>query len=90
MRLMDGSLPRPGLIDAVGAYKSLVTRAINASQNTPGQKQFQRSFYETVIRSERAYQSCWKYIDENPDKWNLLEDHEWQFQTADQVEIRNN
>ena len=79
-RLMDGMLPRPGLTDIVGAYKSLATRAINAARNTPAKKQFQRSFYETVIRNEKAYQSCWKYIDENPDKWDRQEESEWKFQ----------
>ena len=90
IRLSDGILPRPGLVDVVGAYKSLATRAINAAQSTPGRQQFQRSFYEAVIRSESAYQSCWKYIDENPDKWSLQEEHEWQSQTADQMTNPNN
>lgn len=85
-RLMDGMLPRPGLLDVVGAYKSLATRVINTTRNTPGRKQFQRSFYETVIRNETAYQSCWKYVDENPDKWGLQEDSEWQFRNEDGTE----
>lgn len=76
-RLIPGMLPRLGLTDIVGAYKSLATRAINGAQNTPGRKQFQRSFYETVIRSEAAYRSCWQYIDENPDKWGIREESEW-------------
>lgn len=84
IRLIDGILPRPGLTDILGAYKSLTTRTINAAQNTPGKRQFQRSFYETVIRSEAAYQSCWKYIDENPDKWGIREEFEWDFRKAGQ------
>ena len=76
-RLMDGDLPRRGLTDIVGAYKSLATRAINAKRNTPGRKQFQRSFYETVIRNEAAYCSCWEYIDGNPDRWGAQEESEW-------------
>ena len=83
-QLLDGALPRPGLTDIVGVYKSLVTRAVNAVHNTPGRKQFQRSFYETVIRSEKAYQSCWKYIDENPDKWGMQEEREWKFRPEDE------
>lgn len=78
IRLHDGAMPRPGLTDIVGAYKSLTTRAINTARNTPGQKQFQRSFYETVIRSEAAYQSCWRYIDGNPGNWGT-EETEWDF-----------
>ena len=84
-RLTAGMLPRPGLTDVVGAYKSLTTRAINAARNTPGRKQFQRSFYETVIRNETAYRSCWKYIDENPDRWwKEQEDFEWDCRIADE------
>ena len=32
---------------------------------------FQTSFYEEVLRNEKAYQECWRYIDENPLKWLL-------------------
>ena len=55
--------------DIVGAYKSITTREINRSCNTPGQRQFQTSFYDTILRNEKAYQECWLYIDGNPDKW---------------------
>ena len=82
IQLCVGQMPRHGLTDIVGAYKSLVTRAINTARNTPEKKQFQRSFYETVIRNESAYQSCWRYIDENPDKWGLQKDVEWDYRTA--------
>ena len=85
IRLHEGSMPRQGLTEIVGAYKSLTTRAINMTRNTLGEKQFQRSFYETVIRSEAAYQSCWTYIDENPDKWGLQADMEWEFMKKTEV-----
>ena len=84
IRLRDGVMPRPGLTAIVGAYKSLATREINMARNTPGQKQFQRSFYETVIRSETAYQSCWLYIDGNPEKWGKQEEHDWDFCVMDE------
>ena len=63
-----GGTPLTGI---VGAYKSLTTRALNQAFHTPGRKWFQTSFYETILRSEKAYQECWRYIDENPDKWAL-------------------
>ena len=89
IRLLDGVLPRPGLTDIVGAYKSLATRSINMAQNTPGERQFQRSFYEAVIRNEAACQSCWKYIDGNPDQWGLRKEKEWEFHYVDES-IREN
>ena len=64
-----GVSPRPALMDVVGAYKSLTTRACNLADRTPGRKLFQTSFYESVLRNETAYQECWRYIDGNPGKW---------------------
>lgn len=66
-----GASPRPTLMDIIGTYKSVTTRICNQRLGTPGQKRFQSSFYETVLRNEQAYQQCWRYIDENPQKWAL-------------------
>ena len=66
-----GASPRPTLMDVVGAFKSIATRVCNQAANTPGQKRFQLSFYESVLRNESAYRECWRYIDENPLKWSL-------------------
>ena len=66
-----GASPHPTLMQIVGAYKSLTTRRLNAAFGSPGKKWFQTSFFETVLRNEKAYQACWKYIDENPLKMIL-------------------
>ena len=66
-----GASPRPTLMDVVCAYKSITTRLCNSVDHTPGRKLFQASFYESVLRNEKAYQECWRYIDENPLKWTL-------------------
>ena len=71
VQLLAGEGTRPGLSDIICAYKSLTTRACNQMLGTSNKKLFQTSFYESVLRSERAYQECWKYIDENPGKWLL-------------------
>lgn len=71
IRLLDGMMPRPGIPEIIGAYKSLTTREINKRMQTAGQKRFQTSFYDMVLRNEKAYQECWLYIDGNPDKWLL-------------------
>ena len=68
-RFLDGMMPRPGLPEIIGAYKSVTTREINRRKDTPGMRRFQRSFYDAVLRTEKAYQECWLYIDGNPDKW---------------------
>lgn len=69
--LDPGGYPRPGLPEIVRAYKSLTARLCNQTLGTVGQSLFQTSFYESVLRNERAYQECWRYIDENPAKWLL-------------------
>ena len=66
-----GASPRPTLMDVVGAFKSLTTRMCNRMFQTPNQKQFQNSFYESVLRNDMDYRERWKYIDENPLKWHL-------------------
>ncbi len=57
------------LNDLVRVFKSFSTRIANERFGTPGRKLFQTSYYDTVLRSERAYQECWLYIDGNPGKW---------------------
>ena len=74
IRLLEdsaGASPRPTLMEVVGAYKSITTRECNRIMGTPGQPLFQTSFYESVLRNEKVYQECWRYIDENPLKWAL-------------------
>jgi len=66
-----GDTIRPTLTDVVCVYKSITTRLCNQLLDTPGQKRFQTSFYETVLRNDHAYRECWRYIDENPLKWTL-------------------
>ena len=64
-----GASPRPTLSDILCAYKSLTTRTCNVAFNTPGEKLFQTSFYEKVIRSDEGYFAACQYISENPRKW---------------------
>ena len=64
-----GASPCPTIPEIIGAYKSLVTRRWNCSQHSTGQKLFQTSFYETVLRNEKAYLEAWQYIEDNPQKW---------------------
>ncbi len=53
----------------VGAYKTHTTVEINKILNTPGNKFWQRNFYERVIRNEREYEAVWEYIESNPLNW---------------------
>ena len=64
-----GASPRPTLMQVIGTFKSMTARLCNQAQNTPGEKFWQDSFYESVLRSDKAYQNAWNYIDANPAKW---------------------
>ena len=66
----------PTLMDIMRAFKSAstvaYTRLVKAGEATPFEgKLWQRSFYDHVIRNERDYLETWRYIDENPLKWQL-------------------
>ncbi|MDB5324966.1 MAG: hypothetical protein JWM57_535 [Phycisphaerales bacterium] len=59
---------------AIGTFKAAVTRKINQLRPNAADSLWQRSFYDHIIRNDRAYQAIWQYIDDNPRRW--LEDEE--------------
>ena len=64
--------PVPGSIPTiVHAFKSAVTRRINALRGTPGARVWQRNYYEHIIRNDRALNAIRRYIAENPARWHL-------------------
>jgi REP element-mobilizing transposase RayT len=62
-----GASPRPTIMDAICAYKSLTTR--ECKKVGKAEKLFQTSFYEHVIRGREDYEEIVKYIHENPMRW---------------------
>ena len=62
--------PSPTIINTMGWLKYNATTQINKLYNTVGNKIFQRSFHDHIIRDERDYLKIWNYIDTNPAKWN--------------------
>jgi len=63
--------PSPTLGSVVGWYKYQVTKRVNLLAGTQGERIFQRSFYDHVIRNQQDYDEIWKYIDNNPAKWGI-------------------
>ena len=61
--------PSPTISNVVGWLKYNVTAQINKKSNTFGDKIFQRSFHDHIIRDENDYLKIWNYIDANPQKW---------------------
>ncbi|MBO5837322.1 MAG: transposase [Oscillospiraceae bacterium] len=67
---MWASSPTSGKVASiVRSIKTLTTKEIGASV-------FQRSYYDHIIRNEQDYLEIWRYIDENPVKWQLDEFYE--------------
>ena len=63
--------PSPTTVsNVVGWIKYTAAKIINERKNTPGNKIFQRSFHDHIIRGEADYLKIWNYIDTNPQKWN--------------------
>ncbi len=50
-------------------FLSVTTRKINRIRKTPGQKLWQRNFWEHIIRNENDLNRIRAYIQNNPSKW---------------------
>jgi putative transposase len=64
--------PVPGSIPTIiRSFKSAVTKRINELRNSPGEKVWQRNYYEHIIRNENELKQIREYITNNPLKWDL-------------------
>ena len=69
LRIDGTGNPSPTIGNVVGWYKYQVTKQANLLLNKPGEKLFQRSYYDHVIRNQQDYDEIWQYIENNPRKW---------------------
>ena len=58
------------LIKILGKFQQQTSKQINIIRNTPGNKNWQRDFYDHVIRDNNAYRRIKNYIINNPKKWD--------------------
>jgi REP element-mobilizing transposase RayT len=61
--------PRHGLSEIVRGFKTWTARRINLIRHTTGEKFWQRSFYDHIIRDEGDLDNIRTYIQNNPIKW---------------------
>ena len=61
--------PSPTINKVIGWLKYQTTKQINLMRNSPGEKVWQRSFHDHIIRGQQDYDEIWQYIDENPLRW---------------------
>ena len=63
----DGTSGRPPPTNAViPSFVGTLKRFVNRKS---GRQLFQRSYYDHIVRDEKDYLARWKYIDDNPIKW---------------------
>ena len=53
----------------IRSYKSAVTKQINELNNQPGDKVWQRNYYDHIIRNRKDLNRIRKYIRDNPENW---------------------
>ena len=63
--------PSPTLGTVIGWYKYQVSKQINTRFAQHGERIFQRSYYDHVIRNQQDYDDVWEYIENNPRKWAM-------------------
>ena len=56
------------LSHVIGQFKMSVTKRIR--KKNPDIVVWQRSFHDHIIRNHHSYEEIWKYIEDNPRKWN--------------------
>ncbi len=52
-------------------YKYAITKEANSLFGTSGNRIFQRSYHDHIVRDETDYREIWDYIENNPQKWTL-------------------
>lgn len=66
------SQPTSGTIPTmVRSFKSAATKSINLLRQTPGNKLWQRNYWEHVVRNESQMTWIQEYIINNPTQWEL-------------------
>ncbi|MBQ3004446.1 MAG: transposase [Clostridia bacterium] len=63
--------PSPTISSVIAWLKYQITKNINNEKNTVGEKIFQRSFYDHIVRNQNDYDEIYNYISENPLRWKL-------------------
>ncbi len=61
--------PSPTVGNVIGWFKYQITKHVNSLLGTVGDRLFQRSYYDHVIRNQLDYDEIWEYIEGNPVKW---------------------
>ena len=79
--------PKSGSIGAIiGQYKTVTTRRINQTLDSPGAPIWQRNYYEHIIRSDGELNAIRQYVQQNPLKWELDQDNPVNIKIGERVQ----
>jgi REP element-mobilizing transposase RayT len=53
----------------IAGFKSITTKRINETRNTPGHSVWQSRFYDHIIRNDKDLNNIRDYILKNPTQW---------------------
>lgn len=59
------------LSEIIGKFKSFTTKKIREKLKDKNEFQWQKSFYDRIIRNEKELYNIRKYIQENPLRWGI-------------------
>lgn len=62
------------LSEIIRGFKTFSSKKINLDLKNDYRFQWQKSFYDRIIRNEKELYQIRKYIDQNPLKWDLQQD----------------
>jgi len=62
--------PPRSLGSFIAAFKAASTRKVNVLRGTPGERFWQRNYYERIIRNERELYAVREYVTHNPLAWD--------------------
>lgn len=65
----NAPFPNHGLSEIIRQFKTFSSRRINQLSGKQGHPVWQRNYYEHIIRNEISYNNIYRYIMNNPQKW---------------------
>lgn len=72
LKIKDNKANKPfSLSDIIGKFKSFATRKIRELLSDEIEFEWQKSFYDRIIRNENELYNIRKYIQENPLRWDI-------------------
>ena len=54
----------------LAGFKSAATKRINQHRGTPGAAVWQARYHDRILRNEREWRACRRYIEQNPARWH--------------------